>query len=46
MKTTNSDTVNFDLELKELSKSELLVIKTAIVLFGTVLNICCIQLFF
>ncbi len=42
MKTTNSNT----LELKELSKIELVVIKATIALFGTVLNICCIQLIF
>ena len=46
MKTTNSSTGKIDIELKELSKSELLVIKATIVLFAMVLNICWLQLLF
>ena len=46
MKTTNSNNVNVSQELKELSKTELLIIKITIALFGTVLNICCLQLIF
>lgn len=46
MKTTNSNTLELDQELKELSKTELLAIKATIVIFGAVLNICCIELIF
>lgn len=39
--TTNIETK----QLKELSKLELLIVKSAIAIFGITINICCIQLF-
>lgn len=45
MKTTNATTAQFEQELKEMSKRDLIMVKTSIALFGVVLNICVLQLF-
>lgn len=46
MKATTSNQQKKNLELKELSKVELMVVKTAIAIFGAVLNVCVLQLVF
>lgn len=46
MKNQNTSTGNYSEEFNVLSKMDLFLIKTAILLFGTVLNICFIDLFF
>jgi hypothetical protein len=46
MKTNNHTNLNLDQEFKELTKKELFIIKGTIVLFGMILNICCLHLIF
>lgn len=46
MKTLNTQSSQLNEEFNVLSKRDLFLVKAAIVLFGTVLNICFIDLFF
>jgi hypothetical protein len=46
MKATNTNTATTGQELDVMSKLDLLLVKTTIILFGVVLNICCINLLF
>ena len=46
MKATTSNKQEMSLELKQLSKVELVVVKIALAIFGAVLNVCALQLFF
>jgi hypothetical protein len=46
MRTINNSPVSQEVTLKELSKRELLLVRTSIVILAAVLNICCIHLIF